>query len=152
MNFHIYADDTTVYLSFEPDDIESAFSRMERCLGDVKRWMNTMRLKMNSDKTELMVVTTRRGAIDNVPVIFIDDQEAKTSKVARLLGVIFDEHLNLDKHVQSMCRSAWFHLKNISRICRCLPDKACENLIHAFITTKIDYCNGLLYTLPKKNN
>lgn len=150
MNFHIYADDTTVYLSFEPDDVESAFSRMERCLSDIKRWMNTMRLKMNSDKTELMVVTTRRGAIDNVPVIFIDDQEAKTSKMARLLGVLLDEHLDLDKHVQSMCRSAWYHLKNISRIRRCLPDEACERLIHAFITTKIDYCNGLLYALPKK--
>ena len=150
MSFHIYADDTTVYLSFEPDGIEGAFSRMERCLGDIKKWMKTMRLKMNSDKTELMVVTTRRGAIDNVPVIFIDDQEAKTSKVARLLGVLFDEHLDLDKHVQSMCRSAWYHLKNISRIRRCLPDEACERLIHAFITTKIDYCNGLLYALPKK--
>lgn len=151
MEFHLYADDSTVYLSFKPENIDETFHRMERCLDEVQKWMGNMRLKMNPSKTELLLISSRRGShrIGTIPVLSVAGDEAKPTEVARLLGVHFDKHLLMDRHVDLLCRSAWFHLRNISRIRRCLPYDACESLIHAFVTSRIDYCNALLYALPK---
>ena len=51
--------------------------------------------------------------------------------------------------VDSICKSAFFHLRNISRIRKYLSRTATERLIHAFVTFKLDSYNSLLYSLPK---
>ena len=49
----------------------------------------------------------------------------------------------------SICKSAFFHLRNISRIRKYQSRTATERLIHAFVTIKLDSYNSLLYGLPK---
>ena len=66
----------------------------------------------------------------------------------RNLGVIFDENLGMHQHVSKVCRTAYFHLHNIARIRNYLNHRAACTLIHAFITSHIDYCNSLLYGIP----
>ena len=51
--------------------------------------------------------------------------------------------------VNSICKSAFFHLRNISRIQKYQSRTATERLIHAFVTFKLDSYNSLLYGLPK---
>ena len=53
---------------------------------------------------------------------------------ARNLGVIFDSHLNLESHINTVCRSAYFHLRNIRSVRNMLTDDACSQLIYALIT------------------
>ena len=65
------------------------------------------------------------------------------------LGVTFYEILSFEEHVKQVCRSSFFHLRNISRIRKYLTRNSVEVLIHAFVTSKLDYCNSLLYGLPK---
>ena len=52
-------------------------------------------------------------------------------------------------HVNSVCKSAFYHLCNISRIRKFLSSKTTEILVHAFVSSKLDYCNSLLYNVPK---
>ena len=66
---------------------------------------------------------------------------------ARNLGVIFDSHLNLESHINTVCRSAYFHLRNIRSVRDMLTDNVCSQLIHTLVTVCIDYCNSLLYGL-----
>ena len=66
-----------------------------------------------------------------------------------LQGVIFDECLTLDAHISNICRRAHFHLRNIGRIRMLLSFEASSQLIHVLITTTLDYCNGILFNLPK---
>ena len=61
-----------------------------------------------------------------------------------------DETLSYDDHVKKVCKSSFFHLRNISRIRKYLTEKSVEVIIHALITTKLDYCNSLMYGLPKR--
>ena len=72
------------------------------------------------------------------------------STLASNLGVIMDETLFYDDHVKKVCRSSFFHLSNISRFRKCLTEKSVEVIIHALITTKLDYCSSLMYALPKR--
>ena len=50
--------------------------------------------------------------------------------------------------VTALCKAAHFHLRNIGRIRKSITHEACEKLIHAFITSRLDCCNATLYGLP----
>ena len=70
--------------------------------------------------------------------------------MARDLGVVLDRHLNMEAHIKTAYRASFAQLANISRICSMLSRKTCETLVHAFVTTKLDCCNSLLYGLPAR--
>ena len=72
--------------------------------------------------------------------------EAKS--VVRNLGSWFDRNLDMSSHISKLCASAFYHLHNISRTRRSLSTDTTKALVHAFVTTHVDYCNSLLYGLP----
>ena len=51
-------------------------------------------------------------------------------------------------HISKQCASALHHLHNTSRIRRFLSADTSKSLVHAFVTSRVDYCNSLLYGLP----
>jgi hypothetical protein len=56
MNYHCYVDDTQVYLVIKPRDIWNDITqKLESCLSDISRWMKLNLLKLNQDKTELII-------------------------------------------------------------------------------------------------
>ena len=68
---------------------------------------------------------------------------------ARNLGVIIDQCLDLTDHVNKICVSCQYHLRNIAKIRKYLSEDTSQILVHAFISSKLDNCNSLLYGLPK---
>ena len=54
---HAYADDTQLYISFKPDseNQSAAIEAMQKCIADIRRWMLSVRLKLNDDKTEVII-------------------------------------------------------------------------------------------------
>jgi len=54
--YHFYANDTQLYLSFDPCDAQSAIARLNSCLVDIRAWMKDNFLKLNDDKTELILI------------------------------------------------------------------------------------------------
>jgi len=53
-------------------------------------------------------------------------------------------------NVKAITKSANYHLRNISRIRCFVSNQDLEKLVHVFITSRVDYCNGLLTGFPKK--
>ena len=77
------------------------------------------------------------------------DEKIQPKPSARHLGVIIDQCLDLTDHVQKICVSCQYHLKNIAKIGKCLSEDTSQILVHAFISSKLENCNSLLYGLPK---
>ena len=55
------------------------------------------------------------------------------------------------EHVTSVCRAAYYHLKNIHCLKTFLTQKVLVTVVHAFVTSRIDYCNSLLYGISDYN-
>ena len=66
------------------------------------------------------------------------------------LGVIFDQILSMQGHVNTIAKNCFYYLKNIPRIRHLLSEEECKIIVHTFVISKLDYCNVLLYGLPKK--
>ena len=65
------------------------------------------------------------------------------------LGVILDPSADMEEHIKKICKTRHFHLTNISKIRTYLDRESTEAIIHAFVFTNLDYCNAILYGLPK---
>ena len=63
--------------------------------------------------------------------------------------MIIDQSLDLTDHVNKICVSCQYHLRNIAKIRKSLSEDTSQILIHAFISSKLDNCNSLFYRLPK---
>ena len=83
--------------------------------------------------------------------VIVGDSIIQQSSKVRNLGIIFDQFLSFDDYISSVCRSTHFHLRNIGRIRHLLSQNATAQLIHALISIRLDYCNSILYNLPKNS-
>ena len=81
--------------------------------------------------------STRVGFTDIKPVYEV-----------RNLGSWFDLNFSMSTHISKSCGAAFYWLHNIKRISRFIGKEKLEMVLHAFVTSTIDYCNGLLYGLP----
>ena len=126
-----------------------ALAQIETCVKEIDLWMVKNKLKLNGDKTELLVINARNRLCPAVEYIEVSNSRIQPSTSARNIGVTFDQHMSMDKHVTNICKNCFFHLRKIARIKEYLSTSDIQTLVHAFITSKLDNCNSLLYGLPK---
>ena len=108
------------------------------------------KLKFNDSKTEFIVFRSPQAKQDlSVLLVSVGDSVIAQSSKVRDIGVIFDQFVNFDEYISGVCRSTHFHLRTIGRIWHLLSYDACAQLIYALISICLDYCNSLLYNLPK---
>ena len=74
------------------------------------------KLKLNRDKAELLVIGSKYRPFPLLDSILVGECRVCPSNTARNIGVVFDQTLSLDKHVNLVCKSALFHHRNIVRI------------------------------------
>ena len=123
---------------------------MSDCIRDLRDWMIRDRLELNEDKTEVILIGTRQQhAKVNVTSIAVGDETIEAKPSVRNLGSWFDSQLRrMSTHISKVCGAAFYHLHNIGRIRKFLSPDHTKPLNNAFITSRIDYCNSLLYRLP----
>ena len=104
-------------------------------------------LKLNDDKTELIVITTHSNTSQNQHIgINIGDSLITPSREPpRNLGVLFDSTCNLNDHVSKLCKSINYNLYSIRKIRKYLDTPTAEKMINCSITSRLDYWNSLLY-------
>ena len=132
------------------NDWRDGLARIELCVSEIRDWINQNMLKLNDDKTKLIVFTSKyKQDLYNDVSITIGDTVLDCSSQVKDLGAIFDRVLSLRQHVSYTSRSCRFHLRNISRIRKYISQDISIVLINSLVMSRLDYSKGLLYGLPK---
>ena len=87
-----------------------------KCITDIISWMITNKLTIHDDKTEFIIIKSPRSNFSKIP-ISIGQEKLSPSSNCKSLGVIFDEYHMIDTFINNTCRSAQYHLRNISAVC-----------------------------------
>ena len=83
LSCHIYADDTQLYCSFKVHDQAASVQAIESCLNDIDAWMLANMLKLNRDKTELLVIGPKHKVNPPIKGIHVAGEYIEVSNNAR---------------------------------------------------------------------
>ena len=144
---HSFADDLRLQMSASPDRISELLHSMQSCISDVKAWATANMLILNDNKTELMLVTSKRTKyLHNIPTsITIGNAQVLFKQSVKNLGFTLDCHLTMNAHVTNIARTCYFELHRLAFIHIYLTSTATATLVSAFVLSRFDYCNSLLF-------
>ena len=144
---HSFADYLQLQMSAPPDRISELLHSMQSCISDVKAWATANMLKLNDKKTELILVTLKRTKhLHNLPTsITIGNAEIPFKQSVKNLAFTLDCHLTMNAHVSNIAQTCYFELRRLASIRRFLTSTATATLVSAFVLSRIDHCNSLLF-------
>ena len=137
---HLYADDSQLYGSCRPGDTLTLADRVTRCVDLVASWMRSNRLRLNSDKTEVIWVSTSRRQ-HQLPVwpMLIDGSLVHPVRTVRNLGVVIDADLVMRSHVTRVVGQCFAVLRQLRLISRLLSPSTLKTVVVAFVTSYLDW-------------
>ena len=143
---HSYADDTQLYASCSANDGSTVAAQLQRCITDIADWMTSNRLKLNAEKTQFiwLGLSYYTASVCRLP-LSVGGSSVVPNDTVLNLGVTFDAQLTMRNHVDNVVRSCFFQLRQLRSVRRSLTGEALRTLVHAFIASRVDYCNALLY-------
>ena len=95
--------------------------------------MTANKLKLNKSKTDLIYLYSRHNPQTSLPSIQFGNDSIIPTEAVRNVGAIFDSTLSMVPQVNSLCKTASYHLRNIARIRHLLSKESTEILVHAFV-------------------
>ena len=140
-----------LYLAFQPkheQSIQNIRMKLQNCTTTISAWIKSHFLKLNGDKTELLVITTPSLVSQELSSLNICGAEITMSHQVRDLRVPFDSTMKLDAQVKSACKKTFYQIHLIYQIRKNITEDAARTQVHANVTPLLGYCNGLLVGLP----
>lgn len=120
-------DDTHCTLAW---DVVSALTRIEVCLRELNKWMLLNNFRLNNEKTELLVLHVEHRPKPPLDLITVGKATVEPTSSARNIGAIFDDTITFYEHVTELCRTSFFHIRNISGIRPCLSIDSTKTLVY----------------------
>lgn len=149
---HLYADDSQLYTSCLPADVDAVRTRLSNCSADMIQWCASRRLQLNANKTEVIWF----GSRSNLNKLSRCDLSVKVgceviqpSHVVRNLGVHLDAQLSMKQHIAKVAAACFYHLRRLRQIRRRVGKEVTVRLVLALVTPRLDYCNSMLAGLPQ---
>ncbi|XP_053104853.1 leucine-rich repeat-containing protein 39 isoform X1 [Hemicordylus capensis] len=141
-----YADDTQIYFSMSASSGEGITS-LNAFLDLVTGWTRDNKLRLNPDKTEVLIV---RGwnLRDDFDLPVLDGVTLPQKEHVRSLEVLLDPSLSLVSQVETVARSAFYQLRMICQLHLFLELDDLKTVVHLLVTSRLDYCNVLYVGLP----
>lgn len=153
VSFHFYADDTQVYISFSAKECTNALLKLGQVLNKLQQWFSLNRLSLNPDKTEFILIGSRQQRnklSDSSTDLAFSGCSIQPTDCVRNLGVLFDNDLSFKDHVLKTCQLAFWNIRNLRRIRKCLDLNSTKLLTNALVTSRLDYCNSLFYGMSNR--
>ena len=144
---------TQIYISWTTPDACRSLNQLRDCLHDVSLWMKNSKLKLNANKTEFIIIgtVTQRAKLDGFFPTHILNQSVTPAPSVSNLGVNFDESFNFKQHILKTCRCCFYHIRDLRRIRRFLSLSVAKTIATALVSSRLDYCNSLLYNTANKD-
>ena len=148
ISFHFYADDSQIYVPLKKD-CGFSLSSLVACLDDVKAWMALNFLNFNEKKTEVMIFGPNGRA--GTPPFDLGPLSSYLKPVISNLGFKMDCDFKLEKQISAVVKSGFFHLRRLAKVKPLLSHQHFETVIHAFITSRLDYGNALYFGVSQSS-
>ena len=139
--YHLYADDSQMYMPLKRNN--GSLTPLFECLKDITAWMALHFLNVNESKTEVIIIGPSGR---DLPPLDLGPLQPYLKPMVTSLGVKVDNALKLDKQINHIVKSSFYHLRLLAKV---LSFKDFERVIHAFVTTRLDYCNALYTGINK---
>ena len=115
--------------------------------------MDSNRLKMNSSKTEFILFGHPKQLKKcSSTCLNVCGEDVNLSVDIRYLGVYLDSQLSFKQHITHKCKVAMLNIHRIGNIRSTLTTEATHTLVLGLVTSHFDFCNSVLFGLPKKFN
>jgi len=152
-NHHLYADDTQLFTSFSAADSIHNISALQNTISTVSSWMSANFLSLNPSKTEFLLIGLPKqlSKLNNISLSMPSNVCIKPVTSARNLGVIFDSELSFSKHISSISKSCFSHIRDLRRIRSSINKSTAITIATSLIHSKLDYCNSLFLNLPSRD-
>ena len=148
-----YADDTQLFIALNPSDPSSDISNLTSCLHALQSWFCLNGMALNPDKSDAILLGTRQRSRCYASLRSVDVAgcSVSLSDHIKILGVTLDSHLSLDKHISSICKSAYYHIRSLRHIRSAITDDMAKSVASSLVCSRLDYANSLLYGTTQKN-
>ena len=148
---HFYADDTQLYFSVE--NPQGGQERLKDVYLAVENWMKSRKLKLNSGKTEIMLIGSQHKIrlMSNFNEMTVGNSVVTLAEQVRSLGVILDQTRTLKQQLNNTKKKVVFNLINICRISKYINEASRMKLVHCLVFSVLDFCNSLYYGLPNRD-
>ena len=145
-----YADDTQLFVALQNSH---SVSRLEGCLSDLHAWFCLNGLALNPNKSEAIHFSTAQRArfFEPVAAVNVAGTTISTSDSIKTLGVLLDNRLSFTPHIKSLTKSCSYHIQALRHIRSSLTDDMAKSIGTSLISSRLDYCNSLLYGWSKSN-
>ncbi|CAG4973526.1 unnamed protein product [Colias eurytheme] len=143
-NYQIYADDIQLYYSFHPNQTLDAITRVNSDLKDINTWSERNSLILNPSKTKFMILGNPYiiNKINQYDInLIIKDRKIDRVHEARNLGIIFDENLRFEKHINTTISNCFYRLKTLYRIRKYIDTSLRIRLCDALVLSKFNYAD-----------
>ena len=148
LNCLFYADDTQLYIAIDPANQALSLTALRNCIEDVMRWNTQNMLRSNAEKTEVILFTSRFTKTPNIETLSFANPIIKLTERVCDLGVNLDKNLSLTYHINETCKKATNAIRSIGR--KYITKENLKLLVNALLLSRLDYCNSILYGLPKQ--
>ena len=141
-----YADDTSIYESAKPQDIQKAVDNMNISLSNISAYARSNNLLLNEKKTVYMALGTshllqrHRNLSENV-ALNLNDKIINQQTTTKVLGVCVDRCIKWDEHVKNVLKSGYSKLVVLRKLKNFAPFKHRKMMAESLILSVIDYCD-----------
>jgi len=154
INYHLYADDIQFYLTFNLNEHCNSFPAAQRevedCIYEVQSWLSSNFLKLNNDKTEILILrTNKHDSITDLNVPFdLGGCNITCKEVVKNIGCFMDCRLGMESHINNVARTCFMCIRQLYKVKKYVPPQSLKKLVHALVINRVDYLNGLYGGLP----
>ena len=148
-----YADDTQLYVEVTCLNLPFNIQQLEQCLADLHTLFYLNGLTLNPDKSETIIFGTRQSALTLPSLNNIDVASCKVpiSSQVKILGVTLDSTLSLNRHVTTLSKACYLHIRALWYIRNALTDDSAKSIACTLIGSRLDYANALFISASASN-